>query len=159
MPDAITFADYGPADLVAVSELWMMTWSKTMPHIDFEARRGWLADHLKAALAKGTRIRLAMKSGRVAGFVMLDPETSYLDQLAVHPDFWGGVVANALMEEARRLSPERIVLDVNLDNVRAVAFYQRAGFKTVAEGVNPRSGLKTLKMAWEATPQRPPSQT
>lgn len=156
MDAAITFADYTAADLGPVSELWMMTWSKTMPHIDFEARRGWLADHLKAAVETGSRIRLALKDGRIAGFLLLDPAKRYLDQLAVHPDFWGGAVADALMGEARRLSPDGLVLDVNQDNARAVAFYQRSGFKTVAEGVNPRSGLKTQKMEWRAAPAAQP---
>ena len=54
--------------------------------------------------------------------------------------------------EARRLSPAAITLDVNLDNARAVAFYRREGFVQIGEGANPRSGLKTLKLRWDAAP-------
>ncbi len=139
------------AYLPEIADLWVASWRKTLPEIDFEARRGWLVEHLDAARAKGAVIRVAVvMTGDVVGFVMIDPATGYLDQIAVHPDQWGAGIAEALIDEARRLSPEKVVLDVNADNPRAVAFYARQGFREIGRGVNPRSGLPTLKLEWRA---------
>ncbi|MDK9695134.1 MAG: GNAT family N-acetyltransferase [Siculibacillus sp.] len=143
--------DLASAHLPEVVDLWVESWRRTLPHIDFDARRGWLVDHLEEARAKGAVVRLAVVgTGEIAGFVLIDPASGYLDQIAVHPEFWGGGVAEVLLDEARRWSPQRIVLDVNADNPRAVAFYVRQGFGEIGRGVNPRSGLATLKLEWRA---------
>ena len=147
------FVDLDDAHLSEVADLWVASWAKTLPAIDFEARRGWLLDHLEAARAKGVAVRVAVvATGDIAGFVMIDAATGYLDQIAVRPDLWGAGIAEALIDEARRLSPETVVLDVNADNPRAVAFYRRLGFREIGRGVNPRSGLATLKLEWRADP-------
>ena len=141
--------DLVPAHLPEITDLWVASWRRTLPSIDFDARRAWLVDHLDAATAQGAVVRLAMtETGDVGGFVLIDPAIGYLDQIAVHPDLWGAGIAEALIDEARRLSPEKIVLDVNADNPRAVAFYVRQGFREIGRGVNPRSGLATLKLEW-----------
>ncbi len=137
------------AHLPAIADLWVASWAATLPAIDFEARRGWLLDHLDEAVAAGAVIRVALvETGEAVGFVLIDPATGYLDQIAVHPDQWGAGIAEALIEAARRLSPGVVVLDVNADNPRAVAFYTRQGFREIGRGVNPRSGLATLKLEW-----------
>lgn len=141
--------DLTPWHLGPVADLWVASWAKTMPSIDFEARRAWFVDHLLEGLAQGVRIRCAhVETGDVAGFVMIDPATGWLDQIAVHPDAWGAGIAEALVADARRISPARVGLDVNADNARAVAFYEKQGFVRVGEGRNPRSGLPTLVLEW-----------
>jgi putative acetyltransferase len=137
------------AFLPEIADLWVASWAKTMPTIDFEARRPWLLDHLAKALDAGQAIRVAVvETGDVVGFVLIDPATGWLDQIAVAPAQWGAGIAEALLRAAREISPERIGLDVNADNPRAVAFYGRQGFAEVGRGENPRSGLPTLKLEW-----------
>ena len=72
-------------------------------------------------------IVVAEQAGALIGFVTIDG-TGYLDQLVVAPDHWGSELANALVDEAKRLSPDRITLLVNKDNARAIRFYERNGF-------------------------------
>jgi putative acetyltransferase len=50
----------------------------------------------------------------------------------------------------KRRSPAVIELDVNETNPRARRFYEREGFSIVGRGLNPQSGLSTLKMRWRA---------
>ena len=85
-------------------------------------------------------------SDHLLGFVTFDPAAAYLDQLAVAPEAKGSGAATLLLNEARRLSEGSITLDVNQDNPRALRFYEREGFEKVAEGTNPRSGLKTWRL-------------
>lgn len=124
-----------------------------MPQIDFEARRAWLRDHLSGLEASGFQTICAFDTqGIMLGFVTVCPKTHDLAQLAVTPDAWGSGLASQLLAEARRLSPQALVLDVNVDNPRAIRFYQREGFVRTGEGVNALSGLKTLRMEWRPRP-------
>ena len=162
-PPLFSFADFAgpdrePALFETLAALWLAAWTRTMPAIDFAARLPWLRAHLAESLAAGARIRVARAAdGAVAGFVLIDPVTHYLDQIAVDPAYWGHGAADALLTEARRLSPDRIRLDVNADNARSVAFYARSGFAVVGSGVNPRSGLKTLALEWHGPLAAPSS--
>ena len=140
-----------PRDRPAMAQLWVETWAKTMPEIDFVARLPWLESHLDGLSAGGALIRVAREGGedgRVAGFVVIHPGTGYLDQLAVAPRVWGKGAAEALMAEARRISPNLVALDVNQDNPRAVRFYEKMGLAIVSEGANPMSGRLTYRMEW-----------
>jgi putative acetyltransferase len=137
------------ADCASLAELWAASWREAMPDVDFAARRPWFLDHLRALEADGAITICAFDGlNRLLGFVTVDPATAYLDQLAVAPEAKGTGAAKLLLNEARRLSPNGLVLEVNQDNARAQAFYAREGFAKTAEGVNPRSGFKTWRLRW-----------
>jgi putative acetyltransferase len=53
------------------------------------------------------------------------------------------------MDEAKRISPSLIRLDVNQINGRAVRFYEREGFMRAGEGVNKHSGAPTWLYEWK----------
>jgi putative acetyltransferase len=91
---------------------------------------------------------VAEAAGALTGFVTIDPK-GYLDQLVVAPDHWGSDLGNILVDEAKRLSPDRITLLVNTDNARAIRFYERNGFVQAGGDVNPTSGRPVLRMEWK----------
>jgi len=91
---------------------------------------------------------LAERDGALVGFVTVDPNTHYLDQIVVAPEAWGAEVASALLAEARRISPDGLELKVNADNARAIRFYEKHGFKISAQDVNERSGAPVHVMSW-----------
>ncbi|OYX71069.1 MAG: GNAT family N-acetyltransferase [Rhizobiales bacterium 32-66-11] len=125
MASPFPIVPFVPAHLPALADLWVATWARTMPDIDFEARRPWFLEHA------------------------IDPASGYLDQLAVAPAFWGQGAAEALMDAARQRAPAGIALDVNQDNPRAVAFYQKLGFAIASAGQNPMSGRAIWRMQWQ----------
>ncbi len=130
-------------------DLWVEAWTAAMPAIDFQARRAWFADRLGELEAEGATTRVsATPDRRLSGFVSVNPHTRYLDQMAIRPAHRGSGLADALMAEAKRLSPGGLVLHVNQDNPRAVRFYERQGFGRLSAGLNPRSGLPTWQMGW-----------
>ena len=123
-----------------------------MPQIDFEARRCWLDRHLDECLRSGGVALVADLPGDgPVGFVTVDPRRRTLDQLAVAPPHQGSGVADVLMAAAKDLSPAVLALDVNRDNLRALRFYRRHGFRTIGTGHNPQSGLPTLLLQWNGT--------
>jgi putative acetyltransferase len=145
--------DFAEADLPALVDLWVAAWSEAGLGIDFDARRAWLIGHLRALRAAGgAEIVVGLDAGRrPAGFAAIDAKSGYLDQLCVAPAERGSGLASALIDEAKRRSPDMIELDVNETNPRARRFYEREGFSVVGRGFNAQSGLPTLKMRWRAT--------
>jgi putative acetyltransferase len=140
------------ADTTSLVDLWVASWREAMPNIDFVARRQWFCARLQTLEAAGAVTICGFDSGGLLlGFVTLDPASGQLDQFAVAPRAKGLGAADRLLEEARRLSPQGLVLEVNQENLRALNFYKRQGFEKIAAGVNPRSGLKTWRLRWSET--------
>jgi len=139
---------YRAEDEDAAIALWLETWQRAYPGIDFAARVAWWRERWRSELVPKAAIIVAERTNRLVGFVTID-DTGYLDQLVVAPDHWGSPLATALVDEAKRLSPDLITLLVNTDNARAIRFYERNGFAHAGEDVNPTSGHPVLHMAWK----------
>lgn len=137
---------YQAADEDASIALWLETWQLAYPSIDFAKRLDWWRARWRCELVPNARIVVAEQAGAMLGFVTIDGG-GYLDQLVVAPAQWGSGLAAALVDEAKRLSPEGVTLKVNADNFRAIKFYERNGFVTTGEETN-SSGRAVLNMAW-----------
>jgi putative acetyltransferase len=140
---------YRAEDEDAAIALWLKTWQRAYPSIDFSARLPWWRERWCNELVPNAAIIVAEEAGELVGFVTIDAD-AYLDQLVVAPDRWGSALAGLLVDEAKRLSPDRITLLVNTDNIRAIRFYERNGFAHAGDKVNPTSGRPVLKMEWKA---------
>ena len=148
MSETYQLRRYRAEDEDAAIALWFETWQRAYPAIDFAARVPWWRQRWRGELVPNATIIVAENAGALLGFVTIDA-SGYLDQLVVAPDRWGSALAGALVDEAKRLSPERITLLVNKDNARAIRFYRRNGFAHAGEDVNPTSGRPVLKMEWK----------
>ena len=121
---------YQSEDEDAAIALWQRTWQQAYPSIDFAARVTWWRERWRNELVPDAAIIVAEQADALIGFVTIDLK-GYLDQLVVSPTYWGSELGNALLDEAKRLSPDRITLLVNTDNARAIRFYERNGFVAV----------------------------
>jgi putative acetyltransferase len=139
---------YRDGDESATIALWLRSWQATYPDIDFAARIAWWRERWRNELVAKAAIVIAEADGAVIGFVTVETATGYLDQLVVAPEAWGGGGAEALLAEARRLSPSGIDLLVNEDNRRAVGFYRKHGFVVTGSEVNQLSGKPLHRMTW-----------
>jgi len=140
---------YRAEDEDAAIALWQETWQQAYPSIDFAARVAWWRERWRNELVPDAAIVVAEQAATLVGFVTIDAK-GYLDQLVVSPNQWGSRLADALVDEAKRRSPDGVTLLVNKDNARAIRFYERNGFVHAGEDVNPTSGRTVLKMAWKA---------
>lgn len=145
---AVVLRPYMQADEDAAIELWRSAWQRHYPHIDFAQRVDWWRARWRDELAPTVTISVAESHGKMVGFVTVDPKNGYLDQIVVAPEAWGSDIANLLMAEARRISPNGLDLKVNADNARAIRFYEKHGFRKTGEDVNPRSGAPIYLMRW-----------
>jgi len=140
---------YAPADTAPLLDLWTAGWALVLPSVDFAARRPWMEARLQEHLAEGAAIVVAVDpQDRPSGFVVVNPGTGYLDQIAVAPEARGSGLARLLLDHAKAISPTGLSLHVNVDNPRAVRFYEREDFRRVGEGTNPRSGLPIYHYRW-----------
>jgi putative acetyltransferase len=156
MSDAMELARAGrvapraAADMSALMELWVTSWRATYADIDFDSRLEWFTARLAELEADGalTLCFYEDASSTLVGFVVINPATGWLDQLCVHPNYFGAGAARALIEAVRQASPSGIRLDVNADNSRARRFYEREGFSLVGAGAVSRSGRATVVLEW-----------
>jgi putative acetyltransferase len=144
----VTLRPYSEADEDVAIELWRRTWAQHYPHIDFAERVDWWRARWRNELVPAATVSVAEADGRMVGFVTVYPKTGYLDQIVVAPEAWGSDVAAMLMDEARRISPGGLDLNVNADNARAIRFYEKQGFIDVGETVNEISGAPVRMMRW-----------
>ncbi len=150
MNASFTLRPYAASDENAAIALWRDTWQQAYPGIDFSARVNWWRERWRKELVPNANIVVAEQAGALTGFVTVDT-SGYLDQLVVAPAHWGSALGTALVDEAKRLSPDGITLLVNTDNARAIRFYERNGFVQAGGDVNPTSGKPVLRMAWNAS--------
>jgi putative acetyltransferase len=148
MSVAFELRPYRAEDEAAAIALWQQTWQQAYPAIDFTARVTWWRERWRGELVPNATIIVAEQAGVLLGFVTID-SAGYLDQLVVAPDCWGSELGNRLVDAAKQLSPDRITLLVNTDNIRAIRFYTRNGFAHAGDDVNPTSGRPVLRMEWK----------
>jgi putative acetyltransferase len=149
---AFRLALRGASDLPDLVDLWVASWRMTLPRIDFDARRDWFASHVLAMEAEGAIPICAFDAAdRLAGFVLVVVQQAYLEQIAVHPRYFGCGLAIQLLNEAKARCPDALTLDVNADNPRALRFYEREGFSRIARGRNAHSELATWRLRWPST--------
>ncbi len=147
---SFTLRPYTAADEDAAIELWRRTWQKHYPHFNFTERVPWWRERWRKELVPVARVVVAEENGALIGFVTVDPQTMYLDQIVVATEYWGSDVALTLLDEAKRISPKGLELLVNKDNARAIRFYEKHGFVYAGEDKNPVSGKPVNRMAWRA---------
>lgn len=135
-------------DFPALADMWVAAWRAAYPHIDFDARRAWFAEHVRDLQRDGAQAIVAARGEAVDGFLLIDPQTGYLDQIVVAPERRGDGIAAQLLDKARRLSPSHLELHVNQDNALAIRFYEKHGFSIAGADVNARSGAPTFRMVW-----------
>jgi putative acetyltransferase len=146
---AFTLRPYAADDEDAAIELWRRTWQEAYPRIDFGERTAWWRERWRTELVPQARIVVAELGAELIGFVTVDGK-GYLDQIVVAPERWGQGAAEALVAEAKRLSPQALDLLVNKDNARAIRFYRKHGFVLAGDDVNPVSGRPVYRMTWRA---------
>jgi putative acetyltransferase len=148
MSGPLRLRPYAAADEEVVIELWRRSWQHAYPDIEFSARLSWWRERWRSELVPNATITVAERVGVLVGFVTIEPRTGYLDQIVVAPEAWGAGVAEALLEEAKRICPASIELQVNTDNARAIRFYEKHGFVVTGESRNPLSGRPVFAMQW-----------
>lgn len=146
--NGVALRPYDPTDEADAIELWRRSWQTAYPEIDFSERLDWWRERWRSDTVVSSSIVVAQSGDEIVGFVTVNGRTGYLDQLVVAPEAWGTPTAVLLLDRAKRESPRGLDLHVNVDNARALRFYEKHGFERVSESINPRSSRPVYLMRW-----------
>lgn len=117
-----------PADYPALADLWYDSWMSIGISNETDLDREGVRARFFCE-AEEWALFAAKVDGTLAGFLALLPAEGRIDQIFVHPDWKGQGVGPALLAEAERQMPGRIVLTTQDMNTGARAFYERHGFQ------------------------------
>lgn len=117
-----------PADYSVLADLWFESWMSIGISNETDLDRDGVHARFHVE-AQGWTLFAAKIAGNVVGLLALLPSESRIDQIFVRADRKGEGIGLALLEEARRQMPERLVLATHETNTRARAFYERQGFQ------------------------------
>lgn len=139
----LTFRPCRRTDFIQLVELENLVWNAT----NAPAEIYWHSpEEYAQSCPEGSQL-LAVSGDRVCGYFSyrlptpLDSNSHVAElALAVHPDFQGQGVAQALMQEGedwmRRLGKKKLSLRVMATNPKAIRFYEKLGFIKQAHLVN-----------------------
>jgi putative acetyltransferase len=109
---------YITGDEDASVALWLRSWQAAYPTLDFAARLDWWRERWRNELVPCNEIVIAESANAMIGFVTVDPQTLYLDQLVVAPESWGAGVGEALSLK-RNVFRRRVSISTSTPTTRA----------------------------------------
>ena len=122
-----------PTDATRVAEVLIASRQQFLPfapsvHTDEEVEQ-WVDQ----VLIPGGRVTVALVAGTVVGVLALSTkgETTWVDQLYIHPAHVGQGIGSALLAFAVAAAPASVRLYTFQQNNRARRFYERKGFVAI----------------------------
>jgi ribosomal protein S18 acetylase RimI-like enzyme len=137
MPQNFSIRDYRSDDFDAVTILWRISREKSLPEFQnskghfFYEDQNYFRDHILSQ----NKVFVVDSDQRPVAFMAMKDE--FIDQLYVHPDYQNRGIGKALLDYARRLSPEHLWLYTLQININARAFYEKNGFIAEKFAVSP----------------------
>ena len=136
-------------DMPAIMALWLVSTTEAHPFISAQYWRESEAvvhdTYLPNALTW-----VAEDKGEIIGFISV-LEQQFIGALFVDKRYHGKSVGQLLMMHVKMIFPQ-LMLEVYLENHRALRFYQREGFHIQDTQFNEDTQHQTAIMLWEKTP-------
>jgi len=133
-----------------IGDLWIAG-ARRLPQAGSIAHnRDWIYRRLESLHAGGamTFCGLHRPTGSLAGFVTVDPAACRLEQIVVARSARGSGVAASLLDAAKQASPQRIDVEIEEDNPRAIRFCEREGFRKAGLGASDPGGGRVWRLRW-----------
>jgi ribosomal protein S18 acetylase RimI-like enzyme len=137
MSESFFIREYGPEDFDAVTILWRVSREKSLPeferlkcHFFYEDQ-----DYFQNHILKENKVWVVEMDQRPVAFLAMRED--FIDHLYVHPDYQNRGIGRALLDHARRLSPDHLWLYTLQVNGTARAFYEKYGFVAQKFGFSP----------------------
>ncbi|TBL68099.1 N-acetyltransferase [Hafnia alvei] len=136
-------------DMPAIMALWLVSTTEAHPFISAQYWRE------SEAVVRDTYLPNALTwvaedRGEIIGFISV-LEQQFIGALFVEKSYHGKGIGQLLMMHVKMIFPQ-LMLEVYLENHRALRFYQREGFQTQDTQFNEDTQHKTAIMLWEKTP-------
>jgi putative acetyltransferase len=129
-----------------VMELWL---SVNIDAHDFIHKKYWLDNYdvVKKQYIPLAKTYVYKENDEIKGFISI-LEGSFIGALFVKADRQGQGIGRKLLDYSKRIYL-KLELAVYVENIHAIAFYQKCDFKKIIEQNNESSGIKEYIMMWE----------
>jgi GNAT superfamily N-acetyltransferase len=135
--DQFAIREYRPEDFDAVTILWRISREKSLP--EFQREKGHFfyedRDYFRDHVLTKNQVWVVESENYPVAFMAMNKD--FIDYLYIHPDYQLRGIGKALLDFARKCSPEHIWLYTLQVNVNARAFYEKNGFVAEKFGVSP----------------------
>lgn len=137
MKKEFVIREYQNGDFDAVTILWRVAREMSLPEFQREKGHFFYEDqnYFRDHILKQNKVWVVEVDKKVVAFMAMEGE--FIDQLYIHPDHQRHGIGKALLDFARRQSPEHLWLYTLQVNVNARAFYEKSGFAAEKFGVSP----------------------
>ncbi|NMG20899.1 GNAT family N-acetyltransferase [Brasilonema bromeliae] len=140
---------YEPKDLEDIVQLWYRTWHQTFPNIQHpQPYSAWKSRFLDEFAVQG-EVWVAEVEHHIVGFVVVIKEEQYLSQIFVNTEYQNCGVGSALLNKAKEICPQGLMLQTLQQNIRACVFYEKHGFKAGKISVNKINGQPNIEYHWK----------
>ena len=129
--------EYRPDDFDALTILWRISREKSLPEFQREKGHFFYEDqnYFQNHILKNNQVWVVESGQQPVAFMAMNKD--FIDQLYIHPDYQRRGIGRALLDFARRLSPDHLWLYTLQINVGARAFYEKNGFVAEKFGISP----------------------
>lgn len=136
-------------DMPAIMALWLVSTTEAHPFISAQY---WRESEVvvRDTYLPNALTWVAEDKGEIIGFISV-LEQQFIGALFVDKCYHGKGVGQLLMMHVKMIFPQ-LMLEVYLENHRALRFYQREGFHIQDTQFNEDTQHKTAIMLWEKTP-------
>jgi ribosomal protein S18 acetylase RimI-like enzyme len=138
MDNQFSIREYRPQDFDAVTIVWRISREKSLPQFFNNEKSHFFyedQDYFRHHILVENDVWVAVIENRIIAFMAI--WDGFIDHLYVHPDYQKRGVGKALLEHARRLSPDHLWLYTLHVNLQARAFYEKHGFVAEKFGFSP----------------------
>jgi len=150
MIPSIKIRPYQQKDLQALVELWHDAKQKayTFSHYQLSITRQDDLSYFRNTLVKQHNVWVAeLDDEWIAGFFAL--KGNCIDQIMVHVDWQRKKIGSRMMNKAKELNPETLLLEAHLQNHCARLFYIQQGFIAGDVTISPSpESLPVLEYKW-----------
>jgi len=140
---------FTPEDFEVTVAMWRAVMAETYTFLQLHTEkedRGYF----QGVILKENEVWVAVAGGEVVGFLAMAAD--FLDRLYVAVPRQGQGVGTALLEHAKRSSPDGLRLYTHQKNVGACRFYERRGFVVFKYGVSPPPESEPdVEYRWQAS--------
>lgn len=140
---------YEPKDLEKIVQLWYRTWHQTFPNIQHPQPYSAWKSRFCDDLAVTGKVWVAEVEHHIVGFVVVIKEEQYLSQIFVNPEYQNCGVGSALLNKAKEICPQGLMLQTLQQNIRTCLFYEKHGFKAGKLSVNKINGQPNIEYHWK----------
>ena len=136
-------------DMPAIMALWLVSTTEAHPFISAQY---WRESEVvvRDTYLPNALTWVAEDKGEIIGFISV-LEQQFIGALFVDKRYHGNGVGQLLMMHVKMIFPQ-LMLEVYLENHRALRFYQHEGFQTQDTQFNEDTQHQTAIMLWEKTP-------